>query len=342
MRLSPSSGWITGVAGIERGLGIGDGGELLVVDRDQFAGVLGLGAGARHHGADRLALPAGAVDRDGVLRRRLDALEMREHADPGRDHLGKLRAGDHGDDAGRRLRRRGIDRLDARMRVRRAHERHMRHARQRHVADELRAALRQPRQVRPRHRAADIGVRPVERGEGGRVVVGDFHRARSRPLLRHRLDRIDDRLIAGAAAVVAGDVLADFLAARHAAVAQQLLRGQQHAGRAEAALQRVALLERGLQVGDLAGIRHALDGLDLARRRIAPPASGSRARPRRRPAPCRRRRRRARSRHGCRSAPASRAGNRPASCAPRPVSRTSSPFTVTAMSWKRSLMAWLR
>jgi len=48
-------------------------------------------------------LPAGAIDGDGVLRRRFDALEMREHADPRRDHLGKLGAGDHRDHAGRFL-----------------------------------------------------------------------------------------------------------------------------------------------------------------------------------------------------------------------------------------------
>ena len=160
---------------IERGLRIGDGRELFVVDLDQLAAVLGLGAGARHHGADRFAGPAGAVDRDGVLRRGLDALEMRQHADPGRDDLRKLRAGDDGDHAGRLLRRIRVDAFDLRVRVRRAHERHMRHARQHHVADILRAALHQPRHIGPRHRAADIGVRPVERGEDGRGVVDDFH-----------------------------------------------------------------------------------------------------------------------------------------------------------------------
>src|SRR5262245_11366734 len=54
----------------------------------------------------------------------------------------------------------------------------------------------------------------------------------------------------------------DRLAARHAAAREQLLRGEQHAGRAVAALQRIARLERGLQVGDLALVGHALDGLD--------------------------------------------------------------------------------
>ena len=101
--------------------------------------------------------------------------------------------------------------------------------------------------------------------------------------------------------------------------AQQLLRGQQHAGRAEAALQGVALLERGLQVGDLAGIGHAFDRFHaraVALHRQHQAAAHDHAVD---AAPCRRRRRRARSRYGCRSAPASRAGNRPGSGAPRPA-----------------------
>ena len=207
--------------------------------------------------------------------------------------------------------------LILRVRVRRAHEGHMRHARQHHVADVLRAALRQPRQIRPRHRAADVGVRPVERGEEGRGVVDDFHCLPPARACATDFDGIDDGVVAGAAAVVAGNLLADFLAARHAAAAQQFLRGQQHAGRTEAALQGVALLER-----RLAGRRSRRCPTRPRwsrpwRRRIAPPASGSRARSRRRRAPCRRRRRRARSRHGCRSAPDRRAGNRPGSSAHR-------------------------
>ena len=50
--------------GIERGFRIGDRGQRLVVDLDQFAAVLGLRARARDHGGDRLALPAGALDGD--------------------------------------------------------------------------------------------------------------------------------------------------------------------------------------------------------------------------------------------------------------------------------------
>src|SRR6185437_8032823 len=70
--------------------------------------------------------------------------------------------------------------------------------------------------------------------------------------LRNRFDRIDDGLVAGAAAVIAGNVFANVLTARHAVALQQILRGEHHAGRAVAALQGVALLERRLQIGGLA------------------------------------------------------------------------------------------
>src|SRR6187401_1356165 len=81
--------------------------------------------------------------------------------------------------------------------------------------------------------------------------------------LRDGFDGVDDRLIAGAAAVVPGKMFADGITARGAVVRQQLLRGQKHARRAKAALQGVAAAEGFLQVGYRAGIRHALDCLDL-------------------------------------------------------------------------------
>src|ERR1044072_8844637 len=62
--------------------------------------------------------------------------------------------------------------------------------------------------------------------------------------LRDGFDRIDDRLIAGATAVIPGNMLADCVATGHAALCEQILRGQQHRGCAEATLQRVALAER--------------------------------------------------------------------------------------------------
>src|SRR5215831_819619 len=87
---------------------------------------------------------------------------------------------------------------------------------------------------------------------------------RFRPSARHRLHGVDDRLISGAAAIIAGEMRADLLAARNAAARQQFLRGQQHARRTVAALQRVARDECLLQIGDLVGIGHSLDGLDAS------------------------------------------------------------------------------
>jgi hypothetical protein len=162
---------------IECGFSVGDGRQRLVVDLDQRAGVFRFGARSCHHRADRLALPAGARDRDGMLRRRFDAFEMREHAHPRRDHVRKLRAGNDGDHARRFLDLLGRDVFDARVRVRRAQESDMRHARQHDVADILPAPLRQSRQIRPRYRAADIGVRPVERSEARGLVGREFHLA---------------------------------------------------------------------------------------------------------------------------------------------------------------------
>src|SRR5258708_38199074 len=51
---------------------------------------------------------------------------------------------------------------------------------------------------------------------------------RSRSGLRHRLDRVDDPLIAGAAAVVSGGMGADWFAAPDAAAGPQVLRRAPH------------------------------------------------------------------------------------------------------------------
>ena len=128
--------------GVERDFRIDNGGQRLVTHLDQLAGVLGLCARARDHSADRLALPAAALDGDRRLRRGLEAFQMRQYADPGRHHLGKLGAGDHGDHARRFLRRGFFDFDNARVRVRRAHIGDVRHARQHDVADILAATLR--------------------------------------------------------------------------------------------------------------------------------------------------------------------------------------------------------
>ena len=78
----------------------------------------------------------------------------------------------------------------------------------------------------------------------------------------HVLDRVHDRLVSGAAAVIAREVLADSLARGAGIIRDEVLRRDQHAGRAEAALQRVPAVEGLLPLGELAGVRQALDGVD--------------------------------------------------------------------------------
>src|SRR5215471_15371394 len=111
-------------------------------------------------------------------------------------------------------------------------------------------------------RAARCSNPPAATARGRASACAARSPLRSRPRLRHRLHRIDDGLIAGAAAVIAGEMGPDLFAARNAAAGQQFLRGQQHARRAIAALQGVARDERLLQVGDLVRISHAFDGVD--------------------------------------------------------------------------------
>ena len=164
-----------GRCGVERGLHVGNDGKFLILDFDKTDSVFRLRTGFGYDGTDGFALPARTVDGERVLRRRLDALQVSEHADPRRHHFRQFRAGDDRDHARRFLRQRGFDFFDPRMGVGRANKRDMRHARQHGVADIRSAALCQTLQIRARHRAADIGIRPVERAEDRRLVGRDFH-----------------------------------------------------------------------------------------------------------------------------------------------------------------------
>src|SRR5436190_21537773 len=96
-------------------------------------------------------------------------------------------------------------------------------------------------------------------GRGRKRLAGNRRRSSftllaslgSRPRLRNHLDRIDNRLIAGATAVISGKMRPDRLAIWRGVQRQQLLRSQQHAWRAIAALERIALDKRLLQIVDL-------------------------------------------------------------------------------------------
>ena len=123
---------------IERGLRIGDGRQRFVVDLDELNGVFGFRARAGDDGADRLALPADAVDGDSVLRRRFQALQVREHADPGADHLASSAPVTTATTPGAVFAAARLDALDPRMRMRRAQEGRMQHTGQHDIADILR------------------------------------------------------------------------------------------------------------------------------------------------------------------------------------------------------------
>ena len=105
---------------------------------------------------------------------------MRQHADPRRADLREFGARHQCDDAGPRLGGARIDRDDAGMRVGRAQIDDMHHARQREVADVIAAALQQAAEIGTRHGAADVGIRPVERGESAAVAWRVVRHGRAR------------------------------------------------------------------------------------------------------------------------------------------------------------------
>ena len=189
------------------------------------SGILGLRARFGDHRRHRLALPAGALDRDRVLRRRLDALQMAEHRRPRACRTrrtsspvedSRSRPGDSAFAA-------ELEPLDsARGREgcgRRPHARAAAGAGRRH-------RRRAPAAGASRWAAARSG-----RCSRGRSCVpgacsGQFSFTHSIDLF----DRVDDRLVAGAAAVIAGDVVADLFAWSAFVVLQdQILRRHQHA-----------------------------------------------------------------------------------------------------------------
>src|ERR1700728_3213107 len=81
------------------------------------------------------------------------------------------------------------------------------------------------------------------------------------------LDCVDYSLISGAATVIAGDMVADRIPARHPAMeialGKQRLRSNQHPRGTKATLQRVSPRKSILKIGNRAGIRQSLDGLHL-------------------------------------------------------------------------------
>src|SRR5262245_52095241 len=81
--------------------------------------------------------------------------------------------------------------------------------------------------------------------------------------LDREVHRLDDRLIARAAADVPAERVDDLVFARRRLAGQQLVDRHHEPGRAETALEPVLLEERLLDRVQRAAVREALDGLDL-------------------------------------------------------------------------------
>ncbi len=127
-------------------LGIGDGLERPVLDVDEIErperGLLVAG----DHRGDRVAHVAHALGGERVL-------VLRHRQNPEGD--GEILAGEHEVHARARLRARHVDRFDRRMRMRRAQQLAMQHARQHHVVGEARQARHLGAAVHAAPRLAD-------------------------------------------------------------------------------------------------------------------------------------------------------------------------------------------
>src|SRR6185312_87862 len=84
-----------------------------------------------------------------------------------------------------------------------------------------------------------VGVIEIPWSSGGKLTRGVVGLGRQG--VGHRLDRAHDALVAGAAAEVPAHLAADLRFVDGPLALQQVPRGRQHAGRAEAALQPVLL-----------------------------------------------------------------------------------------------------
>ena len=261
----------------QRGLRVHHGRQRLPRDPHARAAVLGDRARLRDDGHDGLALPDGLVHGQRILRRRLHADVVLQHADPRIAVRGHLAPGHDRDHARQRGRVRGVDGGDARVGVRRAHERRVQEARHRDVVRVHAASGDEPRGLWPNDGASDVALVAGDAGRARGMPRGRRgsrrRRARSRvglvPPPRCRAQhRLDDRVIARAAAVVPADRLADGRRIGRRVALQEIVRGEQHARRAEAALERVLRAEGLLELGDRAALGQALDRLDAAAVRL--------------------------------------------------------------------------
>ena len=209
-------------AGVERGRGVDQRRQRLVVDGDQLERVPRRVPVGRHHERDLLALEAHLVGGQ----HRLHVAEQRRH--PRQAPLGQVGAGEHGHHRRVGAGGGGVDRDDPGVRERAAQDRAVQHAGQRDVVDERALPPDEPRVLLARERPVSVAHGGPPSPSSAAVVLGG---PQHRP---------DDVLVPGAPADLAGYRLADLGGGRVRVVVEQPARGHHHAGRAEAALQPVA------------------------------------------------------------------------------------------------------
>ena len=161
--------------GRQRGLHVGQGRQRFPFHLQVLQRILGFSAGVgddRHH---RFALPAGAVQRQRILRRRLHAGQMRQCRHPRLADFGHLMAVDDSDHARHHARVIAIDRNNAGMRDRTAPVHHMRHARQVDIVQILATAFEQAACAAAHHRFADVALVVGQRRQAGDGLVGRVH-----------------------------------------------------------------------------------------------------------------------------------------------------------------------
>ena len=165
---------------------------------------------------------------------------------------GKLttsRCGDHGFDAWQRFRLRGVDRLDAGVRMRAAQHLAPDHAGHVGVGGKRRASRDLVGAVGPDGTLAD----PL-------VVGDDVHCAASPHVSGGFHHRAHDLVVTGAPAEIAGEPEANFFLARIRILLQQRIGRDQHARGADATLQRRHFQELLLQRMQMIALGHAFDG----------------------------------------------------------------------------------
>ena len=196
---------VVGELGMDDGRARRDGLELIAyhrqrlpIDGHQLGRVLRLGPAVGDDHRDGLALPDGAVRGQQPLRRGTMARPMQCDADERLAARVDVARDQHRGDARRLLCRFDVDRNDFCVRVRTAHKAGVQHPRQLDVVDVAAMAAEQPFQLPPRDARADAGGR-------GRAAAPSAPASRC----HHRFDGVDDGVIAGATAHVAGHGFAD-------------------------------------------------------------------------------------------------------------------------------------